>query len=137
GARAEGVPAAPRSRAPRGAGGGPLEPLFAVAYRPLEVRVQGDPDARPQGRRAIVRDVRDDAPDALVDQPDRARGEDPAQVVIGGLRAAAVVHDAPARAGDEVAQPQDQAAAARRPGPTPLPVDLLHDLSAHRPARPQ
>ena len=92
-----------------------LEHLRCPADRDLEVREQGDPKPGRERRRAVVRDVCDDAADPLVDQPYRRRGEDPAEVVVGGLRAAAMVDDAIAGAGDEVAQPQDHAAADGEP----------------------
>ena len=78
---------------------------------------------------AIVGDVRDHAADPFVDEPHGGRREDPAEVVVGGLRSTEIVDHAVARAGDEVAEPQDQAAAAGRAGAAPLAEDVRHDLA--------
>ena len=74
-----------------------------------------------------------DAAEALVGRPDGDRSEDPAQVVVGRLRLAAMVEDAPACTGDQVAQPEDEPASARRGGPPPLAEHLRHHLAADGP----
>ena len=103
--------------------------------RGLVVLVDGHPQARIEGCRAVVRDVDADSVQALVSHPHRHRSERPAQVVPGHLRQAAMVEDAPARAGPLIAQPQHEPAAGGRAGSTPLAEDLGHHLARHRARR--
>ena len=109
-----------------------LERLLAVPDALLEVAVERDPQPGAERLGPVVGDVDDDAAEALVGGPDGDRRERPAQVVVGDLGLAAMVDHAPAGARHEVAEPQDEPAAARRGGAPPLAEDLGHHLAGDR-----
>ncbi len=110
---------------------------LGAADRHFEVAVQADPEAGLERVRPVVGDMGDDPADALIHEPDRGWGQDPAEVVVGRLRPTEIVDHAPTGTGDQIAQPQDQTAPRRRAGPAPLAVDQLHHLAGDRPGKLQ